>query len=264
MGTVSLMEHQLELPDFGPRRRSNVISFADRLKERNANSDASLFSAEGSDEELPASLLEQVLNIHEYERKRLGQELHDSAGQLLVSLQLSVSRLRHVAERSGEGGLIDEIGETIRQIDHGIRALAFMEYPVELGDRDIFSALRTLALGFARRSGIRTSFKAIGEECPVGRNVSMSMLRVAQEALVNVHRHASAEVAKITLECRPGSLRMTISDDGIGMPVTTRALQPEGIGLQGMRHRVETLGGQFRLSNLTRGTKLTATIPLPA
>ena len=204
--------------------------------------------------------LDDVLRIQEYERRRLGQELHDSTGQLLVSLQFGVSRLRSIAEESGQGGLIEEIRDTIRQIDQQIRSLSFLEYPVELGDRDLGTALRLLALGFGRRTGVRTTFKVVGEVAALGMQTSMALLRVAQEALVNIHRHSRATSAKVLLKVGLDSVQLTISDDGAGLPELAES--SEGLGLRGMRHRAETLGGRFRISNLKHGVRVSATMPL--
>jgi signal transduction histidine kinase len=209
----------------------------------------------------PLSTLDELLRIRDDERKRLGQELHDCAGHLLVSLQFSIGRLRSIAEDSGQGGLVDEIGEIIGQIDREIRSLAFMEQPVELRDHDVFSAIRSLVFGFARRTGIHTSFKCVGDSPHVDTPVSVALLRIAQEALVNIHRHSRATGARVRLQSNPDQIRLTISDNGVGMPVgDTEA--PQGVGLQGMRYRVEILGGRFRTSNLKHGAKICAIVPL--
>lgn len=206
--------------------------------------------------------LDQLLSIHEYERSRMGQELHDSAGQMLVALQLSVAHLRAVSN-FGYAGLIDEIQSIVGQIDREIRSLAFLHYPVELGDRCLCSAVQSLALGFGRRTGIRTSFKCVGDQSPVSEPISMATLRVAQEALVNVHRHSHASSARVVLENRLNRILLTVSDDGVGMP-GTEIKKVRGIGLQSMRHRVESLGGHFELRKLKQGTRVSASIPLAA
>src|SRR5688572_21218920 len=72
------------------------------------------------------SPLDELLRIHEYERQRLGQELHDSTGQLVVFLLLSLARLRAIEKDLALGGLIDDIQDVVRQIDKEIRSLAFL------------------------------------------------------------------------------------------------------------------------------------------
>ncbi|HET6941751.1 MAG TPA: ATP-binding protein [Sphingomicrobium sp.] len=207
-----------------------------------------------------AKLLDEMLKIHEYERQRLGQELHDSAGQLVVALQLSIAQLKILEEHSGHEDLIEDIQDTVRQIDREIRSLAFLHYPAELGDRDLPSAVRALANGFGRRTGIETTFKAVGKFVDAKGSGAMALLRVAQEALVNIHRHAHASSASIILQKRGNEIELSIADDGVGIPAKVLA-DAHGIGLQGMRHRVEMLGGRFRVRNLLRGTKIFASVP---
>lgn len=206
-----------------------------------------------------AKLLDEMLKIHEYERQRLGQELHDSAGQLVVALQLSIAHLKILEEHSGHEDLIEDIQDTVRQIDREIRSLAFLHYPAELGDRGLPSAIQALANGFGRRTGIETTFKAVGRVDLEGAP-AMALLRVAQEALVNIHRHAHASSASIVLQKRGNEIELSISDDGVGIPPKVLA-DAHGIGMQGMRHRVEMLGGRFRIKNLSRGTKIFAIVP---
>jgi signal transduction histidine kinase len=210
--------------------------------------------------EIRPTLVGQLLEIHEYERQRMGQELHDSAGQLLVSLQLSVARLRAINQNCNPDSLIDEIQDTVRQIDQEIRALAFLHHPAELGSRNLCEAVQTLVAGFRRRTGIRTSFKCVGDQTAVAQSISVAMLRVAQEALVNVHRHSQATSAEVILERTANGVRLTISDNGIG--IGSGASEGRGIGLPGMRDRMERHGGLFHVRNLKHGTKVTASMPV--
>jgi two-component system NarL family sensor kinase len=211
-----------------------------------------------------AEVADQVLKAHDYERERIGQELHDSAGQLLVSLQLSVARLRGVDENCLHERLLEEILDTVGQIDREIRTLSFLHHPAELGDTGLYTALSLLARGFGRRTGICTSFKCLGGQITVDESISIALLRVAQEALVNIHRHSHASTAKVTLEKRGDFLRLTVSDDGIGLPNSAVLAETEGIGLQGMRHRIEMLDGRFRITNLKHGARISATVPVAA
>jgi signal transduction histidine kinase len=207
-----------------------------------------------------AKLLDEMLKIHEYERQRMGQELHDSAGQLVVALQLSIAQLKILDEHSGHEELIEDIQDAVSQIDREIRSLAFLHYPAELGDRDLPSAVRALATGFGKRTGIETTFKAVGKVVDIQGMGAMALLRVAQEALVNIYRHAHASCASIVLQKRGNEIELSISDDGVGIPAKMLA-DAHGIGMQGMRHRVEKLGGRFRVRNLLPGTKILAIVP---
>ncbi len=209
----------------------------------------------------PAADWDGILKAHEYERERLGQELHDSAGQLMVALHLSFARLRHDDENPLHAEIIDEIQGTIHEIDRQIRSLAFLHHPAELGTRNVDVAIQALATGFGSRSGIRTSFTSRGNFADLDEAVAVALLRVAQEALVNIHRHAHATTAIIALRSGDGIIELSISDDGVGIPTAPRS-DGQGIGLQGMRHRVRSVNGQFEAARLRRGTMIFVRIPI--
>jgi len=211
----------------------------------------------------PRNMLDELLRIRENERQHLAQELHDSAGQLLVALELSIAHLKQVEKDGAHEDLFEEIQEAVRQIDREIRSLAFLHYPVELADRTLPSALQSLALGFGRRTGIHTTFRCLGDRSTVEERIAMAILRVTQEALVNIHRHAHASLVRVVLKRQADRLHLTVCDDGVGFPAAVAGDDAHGIGLQGMHRRIEMLGGQLRIRNLKRGAKLSAVVPVP-
>jgi two-component system NarL family sensor kinase len=253
------MHQKLEQLHAGAPRRSNVLP---QLANGSSAGKALLFEREADFAEPDSGTVDELLRIHEYERQRMGQELHDSAGQLLVSLQFSVAHLKRVEEGSGHEDLLEEIQETVRQIDQEIRSLAFLHYPVELGTRGLSSAVQALARGFGRRTGIRTSFKASGDQSIASDSISKGLLRVAQEALVNVHRHAHASQASVLLKRIDNRVELIVSDNGVGMPTAASPAKAQGIGLRGMRYRIEALGGRFAVRHLKQGTRISASVPI--
>ena len=263
------MREQLREPGLAPAREAGCGETANQvdptqvvtIAEASAGEGLFLDSEPADQTVIEKAQLDDLLKFQDYERKRLGQELHDAAGQLLTSLQFSIARLRHVTAKSDEGGLIDEIGEIVGQIDKEIRSLAFLQYPAELGDRGICCAVETLVKGFGRRTSIATKFRCIGDSRPVDAGVSLSLLRVTQEALTNIFRHSRAKSVKVDLEHRDNNLYLTISDDGVGIPHGEKG-GFRGVGLESMRHRVEVLGGRFRIGTLKQGTRVSAVVPL--
>lgn len=99
---------------------------------------------------------------------------------------------------------------------------------------------------------------------PLGSRIEIAALRIAQEALPNVVRHSCAGKARLALATPDGSLRIEVSDDGIGFAVSGLVVDgsPQGVGLSSMRHRAEALGGRLEVSTGTTGTVLVATLPL--
>jgi two-component system NarL family sensor kinase len=208
--------------------------------------------------------LNQLLAIHDYERQRMGQELHDSTGQLIVVLLLSLARLKAAKHDRALGSVIDEIQDIVRKIDKEIRSLAFLHFPAELSEGNLPVSLKNLALGFGRRTGMRISFNSSGGTPQVDATISMALLRVTQEALVNVHRHSHATAAKVELNNGATEVELRIRDNGVGLPESGVVSATSGIGLMGMRNRIETHGGRFEVSNVHPGTMVRAVIPTSA
>src|SRR5206468_8416784 len=111
-----------------------------------------------------AEIFEEVLRLRDDERQRIGQELHDSAGQLLLSLQLTAARLSEAEINSGDRSLLAEIQDTARLISQEIRSVAFLNHPMRLHPSGLATALRALIDGFGKRTGCRVSFRVIGEQ----------------------------------------------------------------------------------------------------
>ncbi len=208
-----------------------------------------------------SQFFDSCLRAQESERLKLGRELHDSTGQLLLALRLEIARLREAHGTSAQGSLLDEIEGTAREIDREIRAFSFTHYPAEVGRDGLGPALRSLARGFASRTGLRINFTSIPDSIAQTGQVALALLRIAQEALLNVHRHAHALHVQMGLTLREGVLELTVRDDGIGIPAEHDLEESHGVGLLGMRHRVERLGGHFAIRRLKHGTKIVAAVP---
>jgi len=207
-------------------------------------------------------LFDELLRLRDDERQRIGQELHDSAGQLLLSLQLSVACVRESKDSRGKEALLDEISDTARLIEREIRALAFLNHPVDAPEGGLASAIKALVLGFGKRSGCHVTFDEVGR--PKVRNslTAMTLLRVAQEAMVNVHRHARASHVAVRLEKHGDRLDLVIEDDGIGFPSAAQMQARGGVGVEGMKYRLQRVGGSFNVSSGKNGTRITASVPL--
>lgn len=231
--------------------------------------EAGAFFGDGEPEKNPFLQIEPVANSEfsdsyiagqEDERLRMGRELHDSTGQLLLALRLSVAHLRGIREGEDAEQILIEIDETARQIDEEIRTFSFMNYPVELGKNDLVVALGHLAKGFGQRTGLKVRFQSCCEQAQADPSVSAALLRIAQEAMTNVHRHARASSVQLSLVEHRGHVELVIKDDGCGLA----AAGPEtvdGVGLQGMRHRIERLGGAFKVTRLRQGTRVAVSLP---
>jgi PAS domain S-box-containing protein len=207
---------------------------------------------------------ERLLGLQEEERRRIGAELHDSTTQHLAAAGLALSQVQLLAPDDPALAAAVERGmASLTEAQREIRAFSYLLFPPSLDQDGLASTVRHFVQGFARRTGLSLVCKiddaADGAVPPVQRAV----LRVVQEALTNVHRHARATKVSVRIQVDGGSLRLRIDDNGRGLPVTTENAFPElGVGVPGMRSRVRQLGGDLSLTSSRHGTTVQALIPL--
>jgi signal transduction histidine kinase len=195
------------------------------------------------------------------EARRIAHALHDEAGQLLAKVYLEVAEIGQdlgPAARERLGG----INAILDQIDQQLRHLAHELRPPMLDELGIVPAIEFLVEGVSKRAGL-----PIHVAGTTGRRLSppveIALYRIVQEALNNVVKHARASGAHVELAWRQGMVQCMVRDDGIGFEVASAEKRALGLGLIGMRERLEALGGEMAIHSVPgQGTVLTATIPL--
>ncbi|MBI5546827.1 MAG: sensor histidine kinase [Deltaproteobacteria bacterium] len=201
-------------------------------------------------------LSERVVRIQEEERRRIARDLHDSVGQDLTALQLELALARgrpdradaHLAEavRSSEEALRE-----VRRVVHDLR-------PPELGTASLPEILRAYVERFEVRTGIAASFRLVGSVEP-SEELATCLLRVLQEALTNVARHAGASEVGVTLELGAQAASLEVGDDGRGFDP---AAPVAGSGLRGIRERCALMQGTMELKvEPGGGTRLSVRMP---
>jgi len=203
----------------------------------------------------------QVLQAQEDERRRMARELHDSTSQMLVSLRFDLSRLARGDVGSESIAIVEDCKKTLEEIQSEIRTFSFVTHPPSLTINSLAVALRNLASGFAKRTGleIEVDVADCGKACA---SVEATIYRVAQEALANIHRHAGGTRAIVRLVGRTGCLHLVIGDNGIGInAIDSRSGKSIGVGVMGMRERVRELGGRISIRRVLQGTVLTISVP---
>ncbi len=195
------------------------------------------------------------------ERSALAHELHDSLAQTLASLRFQVRMLQDVL-RSGDqqtacddlariSNGLDEAHTELRELLHSFRA------PVE--QRGLTRTLRSLVERFRRESGIQAFFQMACREPDLSSSEEMQIMRIAQEALANIRKHAQAHTVRVLLSCQAeGRMSLLIEDDGVGFDNAAKNGRPgEHIGLAIMEERAQRLGGALRIeSEAGEGTRL--------
>jgi signal transduction histidine kinase len=219
-------------------------------------------------EERLRNLSAHLMRIQDDERRRIARELHDSAGQKLAAMGMLLDDLRRRVVKQTEGAkTLAEIEDLLDGTNREIRTMAQLLHPPELDLAGLISATRTLVERFAERSGITVDFQAPPEMKRLADGVDLTLFRVVQECLTNIHRHSGAKNATIHLSETPEDVILEISDDGHGMPADL--LQENagnggksfGIGILGMKERLSQLGGTLEIHSKGQGTTVKAILP---
>ncbi len=204
---------------------------------------------------------EQLLAISEREQRRFGAELHDGLGQQLTAIELRCQSLKEDL-RGVRADLDDEISQICQYLREAIaqtRSLAHGLSPVNLEAGGLAGALREMSARMTAKGRVQCHFRPLR---PVAMNdavVAGHLFRIAQEAVNNAVKHARARNVEVCLDGMNGKIRLTIADDGRGMPKSLDACG--GIGLQVMRHRASVIGGELELqSKPGRGVTVVCTL----
>lgn len=210
-----------------------------------------------------AQLSRRLLELQEQERRRIARELHDTTGQHLAALRLNLSRI--VRAPQPPPALVEETFALIDQSAAEIRTLSYLLHPPMIEQAGLVAMLRWYVRGFEERSGIAVGLDADDDLGPLTPETATSLFRVVQEALTNIHRHSGSSAATVTLKRHDRALYLEVADEGRGLRreliENIDALGAFGVGLAGMKERIEGLGGTLRIESGGEGTRLTATLP---
>jgi signal transduction histidine kinase len=216
-----------------------------------------------------ARLSARLIRVQDEERRAIARELHDTTAQNLLAIALNATRLRKTLGEAGESArrILAETMGLAEQSLQEIRTLSYLLHPPLLDEMGLASALRWFAKGFSERSGIAVDVRAIEGDGPgLPREVATTLFRVAQEALSNVHRHSGSASARIALRRSEAVVRLDVTDRGRGLRrriEPSREVQAVGVGIAGMRIRLEQLGGRLEIRSSGSGTRVSATVPIP-
>jgi len=213
------------------------------------------------------TIADRLLSLQEEERQRIAGDLHDSTAQHIVAAELS---LMHVQAVAGDTKQVEEAVAIVRasldEAQREIRTLSYLLYPPNLRSIGLSASLRQFVEGFSSRTGLRGTARVAGpvDQTPI--EVQRSILRVVQEALVNVHRHAQANKVTVSLKVDGGFLRLKIADDGKGLRLQNQETGADatrlGVGIPGMEARIRQLGGSLRIQSGKSGTAILAAVPI--
>jgi signal transduction histidine kinase len=207
----------------------------------------------------------RLMKLQDEERRRFARELHDSLGQYLALLKLNLGQMTASTSEA------DLVAQSLKLTDEALtetRTLSYLLHPPLLDEAGLASASRAFLEGFSKRSGITVEFNGPKDRVRLSPDVELTLFRILQEALTNVHKHSKGTRAHIVLACESGLVRLTVNDEGKGIPkeLLSRLGDDDphavGVGLSGMRERVRELGGELNIESSRRGTTLIVMIPV--
>lgn len=208
-----------------------------------------------------------LLNLRDEERRKLGRDLHDSAGQLLSMAKLNLSLAQeHLQSASDRGkAYLEECCGLIDQALSEVRTISYLLHPPLLEELGLAGVLPWYVSGFSDRSRIRVALDMPKEMGRLPREIELGLFRIVQECLTNVHRHSNSSTASISLSLADSQVRLKIADQGKGMAATSAESgdqrRSRGVGLSGIRERVANLGGHMQIRSGDWGTAIEVIFP---
>jgi PAS domain S-box-containing protein len=216
--------------------------------------------------ELLRDLSGRLLITQDEERRRIARELHDSAGQVLAALSMDLSRLEDDVQRNPDRLTkgIKDAQDRLQLLSQEIRTTSYLLHPPLLDEVGLSSALQWYIEGLAERSGLDIRLSVADDLERLSPEMELTIFRLVQECLTNIHRHAGSKTAHIRLAREPDRIYLEVQDQGQGMSqerIAKARSKGVGVGITGMRERVRQLRGELVIESDAGGTKITATFP---
>jgi signal transduction histidine kinase len=214
-------------------------------------------------------LSQRLLKVQDEERRRVARDLHDSTGQTLTALKMSLVVLEKKLEQNqSTSGVLSEIAALADQALQEIRTTSYLLHPPLLDEAGFTSAAEWYVDGFTKRSGIKVRLDLVSERERLPIAIETALFRVLQESLTNVHRHSGAVEVSICFLQQAETVTLEIRDRGRGIPVERlnrlrQTSSETGVGLAGMRERLNELNGKLEIESDAHGTSLRAIVPMP-
>jgi len=238
-----------------------------RVEERTREIDR-LYQELKQRDQLRAKLLQKVIGAQEEERRRIARELHDETSQLIGALALGLdTAMATLPAGVSRERLLEVKALTARMLD-GIHRMSFDLRPSVLDDLGLFSAIGWYAERDLKRRGIAVRCEFDETETRLPPEIETALFRAVQEAITNIVKHARAETVLIQCALGPKAVMIEIEDDGegfdpAGISATAAAVGGRGLGLAGIKERIELLGGSAVIESAPgQGTRVVLTVPI--
>jgi PAS domain S-box-containing protein len=212
----------------------------------------------------------RLLHSQEEERRRIARELHDSSGQIIAALQMTLIPLEREAQKQHPelAASVKESINLVEQLSKELRTVSYLLHPPLLDEAGLPSAIRWYVEGFSERSKIPVDLEITPDFGRLSHELEMTVFRIIQECLTNIHRHANGQGATVHIVRSLDEVLVEVQDNGKGFGGWSAGQNSsktvrEGVGIRGMRERVKQMGGTFEIRSSDSGTVVTAYFPLP-
>ena len=201
-------------------------------------------------EQASRGLSRRLMDVQDEERRKFSRELHDGLGQQLAATKMSMER---VARDHPDDLRASDSVRLLEQALSETRTISYLLHPPLLEVAGFSAAAKWFVDGFAQRSGIQIETDVADCDARMLKPIESVLFRVLQESLTNIHRYAKCTQAKVTFAVNKNDVMLMVKDEGVGIPQAVLDRFQEhttsGVGLAGMRERVQELGGKFELQS---------------
>jgi len=212
-------------------------------------------------------LANKIITIQEEERKRLAADIHDNLAQSLTGISYKIQLCKELIKKS-PGLLDDQLDNILKTINHTIdqtRTMISNLRPHLIDTMGFVPALKRQIEDFTQETGIKV-IANLPKRVNLSSQMSICLFRVAQEALMNVYKHAEAMTVQVSLQKKDGDIILVVADDGKGFDMSKGTFLTKNqntLGLLSMRERLEAIGGRLVIhSEISQGCRIEAKIPL--
>jgi signal transduction histidine kinase len=209
-----------------------------------------------------------VLRIQDEERRRVARDLHDTVGQTLTALKITLSSLENAVVRYPQtADLFIDLNGLADQALREIRTTSYLLHPPLLDESGFAAAAAWYVDGFNKRSPIQVRLQ-LPEGVRLPGSVEIVLFRVLQESLTNITKHAGSATVDVLLQVEENIISLSVRDYGKGISGERLAKMngsgsDVGVGIAGMRERLKDLGGRLEIESDSTGTLLRAFVPFP-
>ncbi len=221
-------------------------------------------------EETLRDLSGRLLRLQDEERRCIARELHDTTAQQMAAVCLGLSSLEPQLKslKPKARRQFADSATIANQCLAEIRTMSYLLHPPLLEELGLEGAMRDYTNGFAHRSGIHVDIELPSKPCPLSEEAKLTLFRILQEGLGNIHRHSGSRTACIRLHQTALEICLEVRDAGRGSTALTSTTADGnadhlGVGITGMRERLRQLGGKLEIDSNQGGTTIRARLPKP-